>query len=229
MVKNSVLVSVLLVSLVAGLGLGYGLANPTQYEQRIAGLENEIAELESQVSSFLEQIEAKDHQILSLVTQLSGLAQQIEMRNREMETVFLGVYFSPKGGCEDQVLYWISRANVSIHVLIYSFTLDPIGDALLEAHNRNVEVQVVFEVGQITEASEYQKLRAAGIPVRNDTNSRDMHDKVMIVDGTIVLTGSFNWSSRGENENNENLIVMNSTYVAAIYEDEFQKIWISSV
>ncbi len=208
MVKSLMLVSALLVSLVAGLGLGYGLANPTQYERRIADLETEITELNTQVTVLMGEISELEH---------------------ELEMEILGVYFSPKGGCEDQVLYWIDRANVSIHVLIYSFTLDSVGDALVEAHNRSVEVQLVFEVGQITEASEYQKLRAAGIPVRNDTNSRDMHNKVMIVDGMIVLTGSFNWSSRGENENNENLIVIESTYVAGIYEDEFQKIWISSI
>jgi len=257
MVKNLMLVSALLVSLVAGLGLGYGLANPTQYERRIAGLENEIAELESQVSSFLEQIEAKDHQILSLGTQLSGLEQKIEMRNREisnlqsevssletqvtvltgetiklrqqLETVVLGIYFSPKGGCEDQVLYWIDRANVSIHILIYSFTLDSISGKLIEAHQRGVEVRVVFEKQQVTEYSEYSVLKAAGISVRNDTNPDYMHHKVMIIDGILILTGSFNYSAHAEEENNENLIVIESTYVAGIYEDEFQKIWSSSI
>lgn len=45
----------------------------------------------------------------------------------------VGVYFSPKGGCAGQVAYWIGRANSSVHVLIYSFTLSNIGDALIQA------------------------------------------------------------------------------------------------
>jgi len=253
MERSATLVSVFLIALAAGSGLGYSLANPTQYERRIADLENENAELESQVSSLLGQIEAKDHQIQSLTTQLTGLGELVETKRREitslesqisslelevtvlmgemselrqqLEIEVFGVYFSPRGGCENQVLYWIDRANVSIHTLIYSFTLDSIGDALVDAHSRGVEVQVVFEVQQISQYSEYQTLRAAGVAVRNDTNSDLMHNKVMIVDGMIVLTGSFNWSSSGENENNENLIVMNGTYVAGIYEGEFQKIW----
>lgn len=51
-----------------------------------------------------------------------------------------------------------------------------------------------------------------------------MHDKVMVVDGKMVLTGSYNWSSQAENENNEDLVVTTSDNVAGIYESEFQKI-----
>jgi len=243
MVKNLMLVSALLVSLVAGLGLGYGLANPTQYEHRIADLETEATELNNQISTLeveksglelqvseLQQwIEAKDNQISSLYTQVTRLMGEISELERQLEVKILGIYFSPKGGCENQVLYWLDRANASIHILIYSFTLDSVGDALVEAHNRGVEVQVVFETEQVTRYSEYQGLRAAGVPVRNDTNSDLMHNKVMIVDGLIVLTGSFNWSTSGEESNNENLIVINSTYIAGIYEEEFREIWNESI
>jgi phosphatidylserine/phosphatidylglycerophosphate/cardiolipin synthase-like enzyme len=52
-----------------------------------------------------------------------------------------------------------------------------------------------------------------------------MHDKIMIVDGKVVLTGSFNWSNNAENENNENLLIITSTSLATTYENEFQKIW----
>ena len=81
----------------------------------------------------------------------------------------------------------------------------------------------------MTKHSEYQKLKAAGVPVRNDTNPGLMHNKVMIIDGKIVLTGSFNWSVSAEKKNNENLIVIRSLYVARVYEEEFDKIWNNSV
>jgi phosphatidylserine/phosphatidylglycerophosphate/cardiolipin synthase-like enzyme len=140
-----------------------------------------------------------------------------------------GVYFSPSGGCENQVIDWINKANSSIHVLIYSFTLDSVGTALIEAHDRHIEVKIVFEKGQIGQSSEYQRLRNSAVDVRNDTNPSYMHDKIMIVDGKIVLTGSFNWSNNAENENNENLLIITSTSLATTYENEFQKIWNSSV
>jgi phosphatidylserine/phosphatidylglycerophosphate/cardiolipin synthase-like enzyme len=140
-----------------------------------------------------------------------------------------GVYFSPRGGCENQVINWIDKANSSIHVLIYSFTLDSVGTALIEALGRHIEVKIVFEKGQIGQSSEYQRLRNSAVDVRNDTNPSYMHDKIMIVDGKVVLTGSFNWSNNAENENNENLLIITSTSLATTYENEFQKIWNSSV
>lgn len=148
---------------------------------------------------------------------------------RVEEPQVMEIYFSPNGGCEDSVLTWIGKANSSIHILIYSFTSDTVGDALLRATERVVEVKVVFEKSQISEYSEYQRLRDAGVEVRNDTNSRLMHNKVMIVDGIVVLTGSFNWSSSAQNYNDENLVVLRSRPVANSYEIKFQMIWEESV
>ena len=163
--------------------------------------------------------------IADLNTQIGELNTKIRQIS---ETRILGVYFSPKGECEKQVIYWIERANSTIHVLIYSFTLDSISDAIINAHDRGIEVMVVFEKSQISQYSEYQKLRAAGVPCRNDTNPNLMHHKVMIVDGILVLTGSFNWSKSAQENNNENLIVIQSTHIASIYEADFQKIWTES-
>ena len=139
------------------------------------------------------------------------------------------VFFSPNGGCMDQVVHWIDSANKSIHVLIYSFTLDDVGRALTSALDRGVDVKVVFEKDQISQYSEYSILRAAGVPVKNDINSALMHDKIAIVDGYIVLTGSYNWSSAAEERNNENLLVIRDPTLAQRFEAEFQKIWRESV
>jgi len=141
----------------------------------------------------------------------------------------IGIYFSPNGGCENAVLTWISKANSTIHVLIYSFTLDSIGDALIAAHRRGIEIEIVFEKTQISQYSEYTRLRNAGISVRNDTNPDLMHNKVMIVDSSIVLTGSFNWSTNAQENNDENLVVISSRPVANSFEVIFQMIWNESL
>ena len=178
---------------------------------------------------FKERLDQLESQVISLQALIEEKDSRISQLEQQLDVEVLGVYFSPKGGCEDQVIYWISKANISIHVMIYAFTLDSIGDALIDASRRGVEVKVVFEKSQINRYSEYHRLRAAGIEVRNDTNAKLMHNKVLIVDGVIVVTGSFNWSKNAENYNNENIIIIRSTYVAAEYEEEFQKIWNESV
>lgn len=196
-----------LATLLIGLAIGYFALPRTD----VLRLQQEAHELKTQLAE-------KEDEVISLQSQITDLEQQ--SRNE-----ILGVYFSPRGGCEDQVIYWMNRANKSVHVLIYIFTLDSVGDALINASNRGIEVKVVFEKKEIDRYSEYQRLKNSGIGIRNDTNSDEMHNKVMIVDGIIVLTGSFNWSRNAEENNDENLIIIRSSYVAGIYERLFQEIW----
>jgi len=134
--------------------------------------------------------------------------------------------FSPGGNCASRIIYWIGRANSSIHVLIYSFTLDSIRDGLLDAKSRNIEIKVVMDNTQAAgQGSEYQNLLTAGVDVRLDRRSADMHDKVAIIDGHIIITGSFNWTAAANEDNNENLLVINSQTWGAAYETEFQRVW----
>jgi len=203
----------------------------TSLQSNITILQGQIGTLQSQTTALLAEKLTMETELGDLESQLSSLETQIadlqmqlhNLQNNEID--ILGIFFSPHGGCEEQILNWVERANVSIQILIYSFTLDSIGDALIEAHNRGVEVQVVFEAGQIDQDSEYSNLKDAGIDIRKDTNSGYMHDKIMIIDGIIVLTGSFNYSENAEERNNENLLIINSTTVTATYGEEFTEIW----
>lgn len=231
MQKSKTLSALIVVAFVVGIGLGYS-AGASVPEQRIRDLETQSAQNNFQIQT----LTAQRSQLQGWLTGNVSLLQKTMAEQDRLETwlagnktSFLGIYFSPNGGCKDQVISWINRANISVHVLIYSFTLDDVSDALMAARQRGVEVRIVFEKSQISQYSEYQKLRAAGIPVRNDTNSYSMHNKVMIIDGEIVLTGSFNWSAAAENENDENLIIIKSIPIAAIYEKEFTKIWNQSI
>jgi len=163
-------------------------------------------------------------QIYELQAQVANLTARIAAQSSG-EPSILAVRFSPHGGCADQVEYWIGRANHTVHVLIYSFTLDSIGDAVLAAHSRGVDARVVFEKSEVNKYAEIFRLGAAGVPVRNDTNPSLMHQKVAIIDGYIVLIGSYNWTASAENDNNEVLLVIKSADLAATLETEFQRIW----
>jgi len=209
-------ISILFLSIIAASSftLGYSVA-------MLVSLQAHTSEMERLVS----QVQRLNSTIQTLMDELSSLSSYVDELESQLGTRILGVYFSPNGGCEEQVINWIDRANHTIYVMIYIFTLDSIGDALIEAHNRGVEVLVVFEEEKISKYSEYWRLKEAGIPVRNDTNPRLMHNKVMIVDGLIVLTGSFNWSRSAEERNDENLVVIRSEYIASLYTEVFMRIW----
>jgi len=134
--------------------------------------------------------------------------------------------FSPGRQCASLVIKWIQKSNSTIHVLIYSFTLDNIRDALIQAKNRGIDVKIVVEKSQSTgQGAEYATLKSLGFNIRLDSNSGDMHDKVAIIDGHIILTGSFNWSAAGNEQNNENLVVLDNASWAAAFEAQFQQIY----
>ncbi len=135
------------------------------------------------------------------------------------------VFFSPEDNCDLKVIQLIDSANESIDIAVYSFTLDSIGDAVIRAKKRGVKVRVVTEKQQVSQYSEYWKLLNEGIEVFNDSNSAFMHDKFAVIDGKIVLTGSYNWSRQATERNNENLIIIYSEEIASEYEKEFEKIF----
>ena len=135
------------------------------------------------------------------------------------------VYFCPEDGCSSRIIRQIDQAQSCIYVAIYSFTLDPVADALIRARNRGVEVKVVMEESQVGRGSEYWRLRNAGIDVRLDENPDYMHNKFAVIDGKIVITGSFNWSGHADEANDENLLIVHSEELAGKYEEEFWEIY----
>ena len=77
---------------------------------------------------------------------------------------------------------------------------------------------------QTNTGTEFDNLKGAGIDVRLDGNPRNMHHKVIIIDGSIVVTGSYNFSRSAEERNDENILVIHSPEVAEAFLEEFDKI-----
>jgi phosphatidylserine/phosphatidylglycerophosphate/cardiolipin synthase-like enzyme len=149
--------------------------------------------------------------ILLIILAQSALAQQIE------------VYFSPRGGCTEAVVKEINAAESTILVQAYSFTSAPIAKALVDAHKRGIKIQVILDKSQRTEKySSADFLHNAGIPVRIDDKHAIAHNKVMVIDGTVI-TGSFNFTKAAEESNAENLLVIRDKTIADRYIANWEK------
>ena len=137
------------------------------------------------------------------------------------------VAFSPKDGATELVVKVINSARQSILLAAYSFTSKPIARALVDAHNRGVDVEVVVDKSQ--KSARYSSatfLANMGIPVRVDSMHAIMHNKFIVVDGQDVENGSFNYTSAAENRNAENALVnWNNPKLAAIYTANWQEHW----
>jgi len=116
----------------------------------------------------------------------------------------LKAYFSPNGGCTQAVVEALNAAKKTILVQAYSFTSVPIAKALVEAKNRGVDVRVILDKSQRTERySGATFLANEGIPTFIDAAHKIAHNKVMVIDGQEVITGSFNFTKAAESGNAE--------------------------
>ena len=128
------------------------------------------------------------------------------------------VFFSPRGGATDAVVNALDHATNIVLVQAYSFTSLPIAKALVDTHRRGVKVQVILDHSQRTEKySEADFLRNNGIPTLIDAQHAIAHNKIIIIDGHLVLTGSFNFTRAAEEHNAENLLLINDPILAQQY------------
>ena len=133
------------------------------------------------------------------------------------------VYFSPSGGATDAIIEALDDARTSILVQAYSFTSERIAQALARAHARGVQVQVLLDNSQrIQKYTVVDLLNRADIPTLIDADHSIAHNKVMIIDNRIVVTGSFNFTKAAEERNAENLLVISDVDLADRYAQNWR-------
>ena len=134
------------------------------------------------------------------------------------------VYFSPEGGCTEAVVEALSHARVSVLVQAYSFTSRPIAEALVDAYKRGAKVDVIVDKSELHGKGALASLLAeSGISVSVDAVHVIAHNKVMVIDGQTVVTGSFNFTFAAEKHNAENLLIIQDRALAERYTDNWHK------
>ena len=108
--------------------------------------------------------------------------------------------------------------------MAFSVTDEDIQKMLVFKHQNGVKIEGIFDGCMISQYSIYQDLLTKNIPVMIDGNQALLHSKVFIVDGQIVITGSYNFSKNAEERNNENTLIIRSAKVAGFYQAEFERL-----
>lgn len=144
-----------------------------------------------------------------------------------VEGVLLEVYFSPDDGVAGHLIDLIQAAEESLYFMAFSFTSDELANAILERAQNGVIVAGVMEESQVesNSGSDYGRFRQAGLDVRLDGNPRNMHHKVILIDGKTVVTGSYNFSESAERRNDENVLVLHDPQIAAQFMAEFERVF----
>ncbi|OPY86545.1 MAG: Phospholipase D precursor [Smithella sp. PtaU1.Bin162] len=135
----------------------------------------------------------------------------------------IDIHFSPRGGCEKAIINGINNAKNEIRVQAYSFTSAPIAKALLDAHKRGVNTKIILDKSQKKQSySSYFFFKNQGVPVYIDSAHAIAHNKIIIIDRRIVITGSFNFTRAAEENNAENLLIITSPELAEKYLQNWQ-------
>lgn len=143
------------------------------------------------------------------------------------------VYFSGEGtSIHARIGQEIRGATESVRVAIYTFTADDelpeIQDALVRAHESGLDVRVCTDASQFPVNEDLvRSLESAGLTVGTTSGYGGgiMHNKYVVVDTRVVMTGSFNFTRSAELSNDENLLVLTNPALAEEYARVFDEMW----
>lgn len=136
----------------------------------------------------------------------------------------ISTYFAPSPEPEKAIIHTLQNAQQSVHAALYQLTDPEIAQALTEIAARGVELKILLD-DEPSKSSKGCLLLSMGIPVKQYVDSGIMHHKFAVVDGALVITGSYNWTTSAATRNEENLLVIQSSELAQVFESEFQKLW----
>lgn len=140
------------------------------------------------------------------------------------------VMFSPNGGITDFIVSELNKAKKTVRIAAYSYTSEPIFVAILAATNRKVKVDVLVDGMQDNaRGSKVANTVDSMIPLKLDKKHAIMHNKYIIIDDYVVITGSFNFTKSAESRNAENIIACGNKKLAATYNANWLDHWEHSI
>ncbi len=132
-------------------------------------------------------------------------------------------YFSPVDNVMDKLVDLVNGAQTSIRFIIFTYTDQNLANAMIARYQAGVDVAGVIENRGASQGA-YVPLACAKVPVKVDGNKYTMHHKVIIIDNSIVVTGSFNFTKSADTANDDNVLVIYDPTIAQQYLDEFNRI-----
>src|SRR5947209_3480788 len=130
-------------------------------------------------------------------------------------------FFSPVDDVHGALKYLLGAATPSLLIAVYGFDDYELADIIMsKLKDPTILVQLTLDASQAGGVHERKLLArenypASSIAIGNSEHGRIMHDKLAIVDGIFVVTGSTNWSDAGERLQSNQMTVISDAYVAA--------------
>lgn len=137
------------------------------------------------------------------------------------------VCFTPQSNCTYKIIQAIKTAKHTILVQAYSFTSRPIIRALVAAKRKNIDVKMLLDKSLIINTDRYYSpipyFQKKDIWLRIDYLPDIAHNKVIIIDNSTVITGSFNFTRAAQKNNTENVLIISDPKLAQKYTDNWNR------
>jgi len=109
---------------------------------------------------------------------------------------------------------------------VFTITDDSAANILIDLHKKGIKVRIITDDDQsASTGSDIQTMKKAGIPIKMDSTPYHMHNKFAVVDGILLLNGSYNWTTTANTKNNENMIVTNNKKLVSAFSNQFEVLW----
>ena len=125
-----------------------------------------------------------------------------------------------------RLIQWLAAVQQSLDICVFTITCNEIAEAIIACHRRGVKVRVITD-DECADArgSDIETLKRNGIEVRDDNSPTHMHHKFCIIDGRILVNGSFNWTRQAVIGNRENVTITDEYAFVQAFRAEFEKMW----
>lgn len=125
-----------------------------------------------------------------------------------------------------QILTELDAANNEIFVAVYWFTNQDLFDKLLEKLDAGIQISLIIH-------NDYINNRETGLPFQKfidkggkfyfSSSDNPMHNKFCVIDKSVLINGSYNWTYYAENKNRENvLLIKDEAETITAFHQEFE-------
>ena len=135
-------------------------------------------------------------------------------------------WFSPRADCPGRIRSFLAQAKSTVDICVFTITDDRLTSAVLEAHARGVKIRIITDNDKAADlGSDADRFLEAGIQLRVDRTPYHMHHKFAIVDRSLLLNGSYNWTRGAAESNEENFIITDDKTLVSQFAAAFEKLW----
>jgi phosphatidylserine/phosphatidylglycerophosphate/cardiolipin synthase-like enzyme len=157
---------------------------------------------------------------------LEAVVLAVRAGRAERAATIAEAHFSPGDDCLDAILRSLRHASRSADICVFTITDDRISEAIIAAHHRGVSIRIVSDDQKAEDlGSDVPRFEQVGIAVRVDRSPFHMHHKFAVLDGGLLLTGSYNWTRGAARDNEENLTETNEPRLVKAFSTAFDRLW----